>query len=133
MNLVIGSSRTTLKGDFAPRFYTLQIPTDKIRDLIGPGGKVIRGIIEATGVKIDVEDSGKVNDVVERSGGGCPKALQMIGDMLGDRRSWPRLISARWRGWRISAHSSGDYSRHRWIAAHQAKLLSIASTMFAMN
>jgi polyribonucleotide nucleotidyltransferase len=38
-----------------------QIPTDKIRDLIGPGGKVIRGIIDATGVKIDVDDTGRVN------------------------------------------------------------------------
>ena len=37
------------------------IPTDKIRDLIGPGGKVIRGIIDATGVKIDVDDTGRVN------------------------------------------------------------------------
>ena len=45
MNEVIGESRTTI-SEFAPRFYTLQIPTDKIRDLIGPGGKVIRGIIE---------------------------------------------------------------------------------------
>jgi polyribonucleotide nucleotidyltransferase len=48
-------------SEFAPRFYTLHIPTDKIRDLIGPGGKVIKGIIEQTGFKIDVEDSGKVN------------------------------------------------------------------------
>ena len=46
---------------FAPRIHTLQIPTDKIRDLIGPGGKVIRGIIDATGVKIDVDDTGRVN------------------------------------------------------------------------
>ena len=45
MNEVIGEPRTTV-SEFAPRFYTLQIPTDKIRDLIGPGGKVIRGIIE---------------------------------------------------------------------------------------
>ncbi|MGB8887046.1 MAG: polyribonucleotide nucleotidyltransferase [Candidatus Korobacteraceae bacterium] len=79
MNLVIGSSRTTL-SDFAPRFYTLQIPTDKIRDLIGPGGKVIRGIIEATGVKIDVEDSGKVN-VSSSDQTAAAKALQMIGDI----------------------------------------------------
>ena len=49
----------TRLSEFAPRFYTLNIPTDKIRDLIGPGGKVIRGIIEQTGVKIDVEDSGR--------------------------------------------------------------------------
>ena len=79
MNQVIGSSRTTL-SDFAPRFYTLQIPTDKIRDLIGPGGKVIRGIIEATGVKIDVEDSGKVN-VSSSDQEAAAKALQMIGDI----------------------------------------------------
>ena len=46
---------------YAPRIYTLQIPVDKIRDVIGPGGKMIRSIIEQTGVKIDVEDTGKVN------------------------------------------------------------------------
>jgi polyribonucleotide nucleotidyltransferase len=79
MTQVIGESRTTL-SEFAPRFYTLQIPTDKIRDLIGPGGKVIRGIIEATGVKIDVEDSGKVN-VSSSDQVAAAKALQMIGDI----------------------------------------------------
>jgi polyribonucleotide nucleotidyltransferase len=76
---VIGEGRTTL-SDFAPRFYTLQIPVDKIRDLIGPGGKVIRGIVEATGVKIDVEDSGKVN-VSSSDQVAAAKALQMIGDI----------------------------------------------------
>ena len=76
---VIGGHRTTL-SDFAPRFYTLQIPTDKIRDLIGPGGKVIRGIVEATGVKIDVEDSGKVN-VSSSDQAAAARALQMIGDI----------------------------------------------------
>ena len=79
MTGVIGEHRTTL-SDFAPRFYTLQIPTDKIRDLIGPGGKVIRGIVEATGVKIDVEDSGKVN-VSSSDQVAAAKALQMIGDI----------------------------------------------------
>ena len=48
-------------SQYAPRIYTTQIPTDKIRELIGPGGKVIKGIIEATGVKIDVTDDGMVN------------------------------------------------------------------------
>ncbi len=67
-------------SDYAPRFYSLQIPTDKIRDLIGPGGKVIRGIIEATGVKIDVEDSGRVN-VASNDQESAAKALQMIGDI----------------------------------------------------
>jgi polyribonucleotide nucleotidyltransferase len=65
---------------FAPRIYTLQIPTDKIRDLIGPGGKVIRGIIDATGVKIDVDDSGKVN-VASNDEQSAERALQMIGDI----------------------------------------------------
>jgi polyribonucleotide nucleotidyltransferase len=65
---------------FAPRIYTLNIPVDKIRDLIGPGGKVIRGIIEQTGVKIDVEDSGRVN-VASNDEASANKALQMIGDI----------------------------------------------------
>ena len=79
MNEVIGEPRTKI-SEFAPRFYTLQIPTDKIRDLIGPGGKVIRGIIEATGVKIDVEDSGKVN-VSSSDQVAAAKAIQMINDI----------------------------------------------------
>ncbi|HUO77432.1 MAG TPA: polyribonucleotide nucleotidyltransferase, partial [Thermodesulfovibrionales bacterium] len=45
----------------APRIYTMQIKQDKIRDVIGTGGKVIRGIIEQTGVKIDINDSGIIN------------------------------------------------------------------------
>lgn len=45
----------------APRIYTMQIKQDKIRDVIGSGGKVIRGIIEQTGVKIDIDDSGLIN------------------------------------------------------------------------
>jgi polyribonucleotide nucleotidyltransferase len=65
---------------FAPRFYTLQIPVDKIRDLIGPGGKMIRSIIDQTGVKIDVEDSGKVN-VSSNDEASAAKALQIIGDL----------------------------------------------------
>jgi polyribonucleotide nucleotidyltransferase len=65
---------------FAPRIHTLQIPVDKIRDLIGPGGKVIRGIVEQTGVKIDVEDSGRVN-VASSDEAAMSKALQIIGDI----------------------------------------------------
>jgi len=67
-------------SQFAPRIYTLNIPVDKIRDLIGPGGKVIRGIIEQTGVKIDVEDSGRVN-VASNDEASANRALQMIGDI----------------------------------------------------
>src|SRR5258705_12730898 len=68
------------KSQFAPRIHTIQIPTDKIRELIGPGGKVIRGIVDATGVKIDVDDSGKVN-VASSDGDAMARALQMIGDI----------------------------------------------------
>jgi polyribonucleotide nucleotidyltransferase len=46
---------------YAPRIVTIKIPVDKIRDVIGPGGKMIRSIIDRTGVKIDVEDDGRVN------------------------------------------------------------------------
>ena len=68
------------KSKHAPQIRTLMIPTDKIRDLIGPGGKVIRGIIEATQVKIDVDDSGRVN-VASSDAEGLARALQMISDI----------------------------------------------------
>ncbi len=47
-------------GEFAPRIETLQIPTDKIRDVIGTGGKVIREIVEKTGAKVNVDDDGTI-------------------------------------------------------------------------
>src|SRR5579883_3345621 len=53
MNATLDKPRTSL-SPYAPRIFTMQIPTEKIRELIGPGGKVIRGIIDQTGVKIDV-------------------------------------------------------------------------------
>jgi len=55
----IKAPRTAL-SEFAPRFITIRIRPEKIREIIGPGGKVIRGIQENTGAKIDVEDDGKV-------------------------------------------------------------------------
>ena len=79
MNDVLDSPRGKVSA-YAPRFYTLQIPTDKIRDLIGPGGKMIRSIIDQTGVKIDVDDTGKVN-VASNDETSAAKALQMIGDI----------------------------------------------------
>jgi polyribonucleotide nucleotidyltransferase len=79
MEEVLGAHRDTVSS-YAPRFYTLQIPVDKIRDLIGPGGKMIRSIIDQTGVKIDVEDSGKVN-VSSNDQASAAKALQIIGDL----------------------------------------------------
>jgi polyribonucleotide nucleotidyltransferase len=79
MNTGLAEPREKVSA-YAPRFYTLQIPTDKIRDLIGPGGKMIRSIIDQTGVKIDVDDSGKVN-VASSDETSAAKALQMIGDI----------------------------------------------------
>jgi polyribonucleotide nucleotidyltransferase len=79
MDEVITEGRVKVSA-YAPRIYTLQIPVDKIRDVIGPGGKMIRSIIERTGVKIDVEDSGKIN-VASNDEASAAKALQIIGDL----------------------------------------------------
>jgi polyribonucleotide nucleotidyltransferase len=79
MDAVIAAANQE-KSKFAPRIHTMQIPTDKIRDLIGPGGKVIRGIIDATGVKIDVDDTGRVN-VASTDAEGLERAIQMINDL----------------------------------------------------
>src|SRR5579862_5214551 len=76
MDQTISTARDKMSV-FAPRLHQLQIPTDKIRDLIGPGGKKIRSIIDATGVKIDVMDDGKVH-VFANSGPAAEAALQMI-------------------------------------------------------
>ncbi len=79
MDAVLNEARSE-KSAFAPRIHTMQIPTDKIRDLIGPGGKTIRGIIEATGVKIDVDDSGKVN-VASSDADGLKRAIEQISNL----------------------------------------------------
>jgi polyribonucleotide nucleotidyltransferase len=65
---------------FAPRIVTIRIPVDKIRDVIGPGGKMIRSIIERTGVKIDVEDDGRVN-VASADGDSAQKAISIIQEL----------------------------------------------------
>jgi len=67
-------------SQYAPRIYTVTIPQDKIREVIGPGGKVIRGIIEQTGVKIDVSDDGTVH-VASADEPSARKALQIIADI----------------------------------------------------
>jgi polyribonucleotide nucleotidyltransferase len=64
-------------SSFAPRIVTIRIPTEKIRDVIGPGGKMIRSIIEKTGVKIDVEDDGRVN-VASADESAAKMAIDMI-------------------------------------------------------
>jgi polyribonucleotide nucleotidyltransferase len=79
MEKTISSARTEISA-YAPRLFKLHIPTDKIRDLIGPGGKKIKSIIEATGVKIDVLEDGTVH-IFSTSGAGGDAALQMVRDV----------------------------------------------------
>ena len=79
MDAVLDGPRTE-RSAYAPRIETVMIPTDKIRDLIGKGGATIRGIIEQTGAKIDVDDTGRVN-VASCDADGLKKALAMISDI----------------------------------------------------
>src|SRR5688572_681526 len=79
MAKTLGTSRTDM-STFAPRIITIKIPVDKIRDVIGPGGKMIRSIIERTGVKIDVEDNGQVN-VASADGESAAKAIGIIQEL----------------------------------------------------
>ena len=76
MNSVIDKPRAEL-SPYAPRIVTIEIHPDKIRDVIGPGGKVIRSIIAETNTKVDVEDSGKVV-IMSPDLAGCQKAVEMI-------------------------------------------------------
>ena len=76
MEATIKTAKTEI-SPYAPHLFMLSIPTDKIRDLIGPGGKKIRAITEATGVKIDVMDDGKVH-VFANDGKAAEQALKMI-------------------------------------------------------
>jgi len=75
----LGASRQNISL-FAPRIVTIRIPVDKIRDVIGPGGKMIRSIIERTGVKIDVEDDGRVN-VASADGESAARAISIIQEL----------------------------------------------------
>ena len=79
MDQTISTARPEI-STYAPHLHVLTIPTDKIRDLIGPGGKKIRSIVEATGVKIDVMDDGKVH-VFAGNGKAAEDALKMIRDV----------------------------------------------------
>ncbi len=79
MDAVLDSPRGE-RSKYAPRIVTVQIPTDKIRDLIGKGGATIRGIVEQTGAKIDVDDTGKVS-VSSADAEGLARALAMVNDV----------------------------------------------------
>jgi polyribonucleotide nucleotidyltransferase len=79
MHEVLPAPRRSISA-FAPRIVTIRIPVDKIRDVIGPGGKMIRSIIERTGVKIDVEDDGRVN-VASADASSAQKAISIIQEL----------------------------------------------------
>jgi polyribonucleotide nucleotidyltransferase len=70
-------------GEFAPRIETLKIPTDKIREVIGTGGKVIREIVEKTGAKINIEDDGTVK-VASSDGNSIRAAINWIKSIAND-------------------------------------------------
>jgi polyribonucleotide nucleotidyltransferase len=76
MGKTISAPREEL-SPYAPRVLSIQIHPDKIRDVIGPGGKIIRNIIAETNTKIDVEDDGKVT-IMSPDLAGCEKAVKMI-------------------------------------------------------
>jgi polyribonucleotide nucleotidyltransferase len=76
---VLAAPRANISA-YAPRIVTIRIPTEKIRDVIGPGGKTIRSIIEKTGVKIDVEDDGRVN-VASADEEAAQRAIAMIQEL----------------------------------------------------
>ncbi len=76
MDAAISGPRAEL-SEFAPRLYTIQIPKDRIRDVIGSGGKTIRWIIEETGTKIDVEDDGKVT-IASMDAKSAERAIEII-------------------------------------------------------
>jgi polyribonucleotide nucleotidyltransferase len=84
--IVLGKMRETLEkpraelSPYAPRFVTIKIRTEKIREIIGPGGKVIRGIQEQTGTKIDVEDDGRVT-IFSPDAESVQKALAIVQDI----------------------------------------------------
>ena len=79
MEGTIESPRESI-STYAPRIVTIKIPVDRIRDVIGPGGKTIRSIVERTGVKIDVEDDGRVN-VASADAESAQKAITIIEEL----------------------------------------------------
>jgi polyribonucleotide nucleotidyltransferase len=82
MNEVITEPREEI-SKYAPRIVTMQINPDKIRDVIGPGGKVIRGIQEKTGAKIDISDDGRIA-IATPNGEAAEAAMQIIRDLTAE-------------------------------------------------
>jgi len=76
MEAILEAPRQQL-SDYAPRLFTLQIPRDKIRDVIGPGGKTVRSIVEETGCEIEIENDGRVV-IASPDGEAAKRAISMI-------------------------------------------------------
>ncbi len=82
MNKALTGARAEL-GEFAPRIETMKIPTDKIREVIGTGGKVIREIVEKTGAKINIDDDGTVK-IASSDGNSIKAAINWIKSIASD-------------------------------------------------
>ena len=82
MNKALNTARSEL-GEFAPRIETMKIPTDKIREVIGTGGKVIREIVEKTGAKVNIEDDGTVK-IASSDGNSIKAAIAWIKSIASD-------------------------------------------------
>lgn len=78
----ISVSRSDL-SPYAPRITTINVKPDQVRTVIGPGGKNVRGIIEATGCSIDIEDDGRIN-IASSDGEACKAAIKMIRNLTQD-------------------------------------------------
>ncbi len=79
----IPRSRDSL-SQYAPRVHTLRVPQDKIGEVIGPGGKVIKSIIEKTGVEMNIEDDGRVIIYSGDNPGGVEEAIGIVSSITGD-------------------------------------------------
>jgi polyribonucleotide nucleotidyltransferase len=82
MTAAIASPRGEISR-YAPRILTITVPKDKIRDVIGPGGKMIRSITERTGCKIEINDDGRV-DIASTDGDAARKAVDIIKELTAE-------------------------------------------------
>ncbi len=82
MNSALSTSRDDI-STYAPKIQTMMVPQDKIKDVIGPGGKIIKKIVEETGVQIDINDDGKVN-IASPDAESCEKAINFINNIIKD-------------------------------------------------
>ena len=82
MNKALSTSRASL-GEYAPRIETMKIPVDKIREVIGSGGKVIREIVEKTGAKVNIEDDGTIK-IASADGKSIEAAIKWIKSIVSE-------------------------------------------------